>query len=122
MKSPMTPRTLEVFYQNSCGNGLLDLIAPEVFYQIVVNLEPKDIRVCMCVSRKWRVSKETPIQTRVTFREGNELKLLKGFVESVADRNNPLSYYYDFGKGRVRVLSKTIYFQKNFPQKYYDSR
>jgi len=56
MKSPMTPRTLELFKQNS-GNGLLDLLAPEVFYQIMINLEPQDIRMCMCVSKKWKVSK-----------------------------------------------------------------
>lgn len=56
MKSPLTPRTLEIFYQNNGGNGLLDLLAPEVFYQIMVNLELKDIRICMCVCKKWRVS------------------------------------------------------------------
>ena len=54
MKSPMTPRTLELFKQCS-GNGLLDLIAPEVFYQIMVYLEPNDLRTCMCVSKKWKV-------------------------------------------------------------------
>lgn len=55
MKSPMTPRTLELFKQASGNNGVLDLIAPEVFYQIMVYLEPKDIRTCMCVSKKWKV-------------------------------------------------------------------
>lgn len=59
MKSPMTPRTLELFKQNS-GNGLLDLLAPEVFYQIMINLEPQDIRMCMCVAKKWKVS-EIPL-------------------------------------------------------------
>lgn len=56
MKSPLTPRTLELFYQNKGGNGVLDLLAPEVFYQIMVNLELEDIRICMCVCKKWRVS------------------------------------------------------------------
>ena len=59
MKSPMTPRTIELFKQNS-GNGLLDLLAPEVFYQIMICLEPQDIRMCMCVSKKWKVS-EIPL-------------------------------------------------------------
>lgn len=56
MKSPMTPRTLELFKQHNSGNGFLDLVAPEVFYQIMVYLQPKDIRMCMCVSKKWKVS------------------------------------------------------------------
>ena len=55
----MTPKTLELFKDNS-GNSLLDLLAPEVFYQIMIYLEPQDIRMCMCVSKKWKVS-EIPL-------------------------------------------------------------
>ena len=54
MKTPLTPRTLDLFKQK--GNGTLDLIAPEVFYKIMVFLQPKDIQTCMCVSKKWKVS------------------------------------------------------------------
>lgn len=51
----MTPSTLELF-KHSSENGLLDVLAPEVFYQIMISLEPQDIRMCMCVSKKWKVS------------------------------------------------------------------
>ncbi|KAM7441833.1 hypothetical protein ABFA07_009158 [Porites harrisoni] len=53
MKIAMTPRTLEFLIKQ--GNGVLDIVAPEVFYQIMMFLQPKDLRVCMCVSKKWKL-------------------------------------------------------------------
>ena len=56
MKIAMTPRTLEFLIKQ--GNGVLDIVAPEVFYQIMMFLQPKDLRVCMCVSKKWKVRRK----------------------------------------------------------------
>jgi len=56
MKIAMTPRTLEFLIKQ--GNGVLDIVAPEVFYHIMMFLQPKDLRVCMCVSKKWKVRRK----------------------------------------------------------------
>ena len=56
MKIAVTPRTLEFLIRQ--GNGVLDIVAPEVFYQIMMFLQPKDLRVCMCVSKKWKVRRK----------------------------------------------------------------
>ena len=55
MKLPITKRTLQLFEQYRGFNGGFDSVAPELFYQVMMFLEPKDVTVCMCVSKTWKV-------------------------------------------------------------------
>ncbi|RMX61143.1 hypothetical protein pdam_00016685 [Pocillopora damicornis] len=104
MKSPLTPRTLEIFYQNNGGNGLLDLLAPEVFYQIMVNLELKDIRICMCVCKKWRLLLSTGYFWRnymnhsFDFTDQDEERLT-GMLHELGS-----SWFFGWGQGMVQGL------------------